>query len=125
MFKPNLKGYIVGNGVTNWTYDTMPAYLSMGYWHSLYDTRLYAQMQAANCDFSGPYQRNVSEECEGYAEEFASYTQYVNVYDIFGICWGRGDYPNFELYSSPGVNKAKKSGISFADYTPWLYPKNK
>ena len=35
-FKPNLKGFMVGNGVTNWRYDTDPAYIEMGYWHSLY-----------------------------------------------------------------------------------------
>ena len=26
-FTPNLKGFLVGNGVTNWKYDTQPAYL--------------------------------------------------------------------------------------------------
>ena len=34
-FKPNLKGMMVGNGVTNWKYDTIPAFIEMGYWHSL------------------------------------------------------------------------------------------
>jgi len=37
VFKPNLKGYMVGNGVTNWTYDCDPAYIEMGYWHGLYN----------------------------------------------------------------------------------------
>ena len=31
----NLKGMMVGNGVTNWTYDTTPATADMAYWHSL------------------------------------------------------------------------------------------
>lgn len=55
VFKPNLKGFAVGNGVTNWTYDTTPAYVDMGYWHSLYDTALKNEFQSNNCDFSGPY----------------------------------------------------------------------
>jgi len=38
VFKPNLKGMMVGNGVTNWKYDTYPAFIEMGYWHSLYST---------------------------------------------------------------------------------------
>ncbi len=42
VFKPNLVGYMVGNGVTNWKYDGTPAYVAMGYWHGLYDTDLYA-----------------------------------------------------------------------------------
>jgi carboxypeptidase C (cathepsin A) len=41
VFKPLLKGFAVGNGVTNWKFDTTPAFVDMGYWHSLYDTALY------------------------------------------------------------------------------------
>ena len=26
---------MIGNGVTNWTYDTQPAYFDMTYWHSI------------------------------------------------------------------------------------------
>jgi carboxypeptidase C (cathepsin A) len=37
----NLKGYAVGNGVTNWKYDTNSAFVEMAYWHSLYSTELY------------------------------------------------------------------------------------
>lgn len=50
--KINLKGMMVGNGVTNWTYDTMPATLSMGYWHALYNDDLYDKMQKDKCDYS-------------------------------------------------------------------------
>lgn len=35
-FKPNLKGFMVGNGVTTWEYDTMPAFIDMGFQHGLY-----------------------------------------------------------------------------------------
>lgn len=41
VFKPNLKGFAVGNGVTNWKFDTAPAFVDMAYWHSLYDTKLH------------------------------------------------------------------------------------
>lgn len=53
VFKPNLKGFMVGNGVTNYTYDCTPAYVEMGYWHSLYNTQLYDDMQAAGCNYGG------------------------------------------------------------------------
>ena len=36
---------MVGNGVTNWKYDTEPAYAQMGYYHSLYDTRTFDEMK--------------------------------------------------------------------------------
>lgn len=43
VFKPNLKGFAVGNGVTNWEYDTTAAFVDMGYWHSLYNTALHEE----------------------------------------------------------------------------------
>lgn len=40
-FKFNLKGFIVGNGVADWKYDTIPAYIESAYWHGLYDLEFY------------------------------------------------------------------------------------
>jgi carboxypeptidase C (cathepsin A) len=36
-FAPNLKGMLVGNGVTDWEFDTLPATAEMGYQHGLFD----------------------------------------------------------------------------------------
>ena len=33
--KINLKGFMVGNGVTNWTFDTYPATVDQMYYRSL------------------------------------------------------------------------------------------
>lgn len=125
VFKPNLKGFAVGNGVTNWTYDTTPAYIDMGYWHSLYDTGLKEQIDAAKCDFSGPYGTHTSEECKTYLSEFNSYVENVNVYDIFGTCWGRGGTPQSEEGAKwDGLTdhkfQPKKRHYTSADYTPWV-----
>jgi carboxypeptidase C (cathepsin A) len=35
-FRFNLKGFIVGNGVTNWKYDGDPSYIKMGWYFNLY-----------------------------------------------------------------------------------------
>jgi len=48
----NLKGFIVGNGVTNWKYDTRPALIEMGFWHGLYDYDMKKAMATNKCDFS-------------------------------------------------------------------------
>jgi len=40
---------MVGNGVTNWKYDTGNAYIEMGYWHGLYSTSMWDDIQANNC----------------------------------------------------------------------------
>ena len=53
---------MVGNGVTNYTYDCTPAYVEMGFWHSLYDTNMHDEMIANNCDYGG-MPMNTTAEC--------------------------------------------------------------
>lgn len=36
-YLPNLKGFMVGNPVTSWKYDTDPAFFEMAYSHQLID----------------------------------------------------------------------------------------
>lgn len=54
---------MVGNGVTNWNYDTNTAFLEMAFFHSLYDTTLYNEFKANNCNFGGPYMTSATPEC--------------------------------------------------------------
>ena len=115
VFKPNLQGFAVGNGVTNYQFDCTPAYVEMGYWHSLYNDELYEAIHANNCDFSGTRLQNVTPECMTLLSQFEDLTSQVNVYDIFGICYG--PEPNPQMYQA----HAKKEDVySAADYTPFL-----
>lgn len=41
VYKPNLKGFMVGNGVTHWKYDAEPAFIEQAYWYGLVDDALY------------------------------------------------------------------------------------
>ena len=50
--KINIKSMIVGNGVTNWTYDTMPATITELYWRSLVSQQLHDNITAHKCDYS-------------------------------------------------------------------------
>lgn len=70
VFKPNLKGFLVGNGVTNYTYDCSPAYVEMAYWHSLYSQEIYDAIKANNCDFGGMYMQNATPACMDLFDEF-------------------------------------------------------
>lgn len=83
----------MGNGVTNWQYDTNAAYVEMGYWHSLYSQELRDNITAADCNFGGVDMANMTSECEGYFDTFMTLVSDVNIYDIFGTCWGTDDYP--------------------------------
>lgn len=87
----------------------------MAYWHSLYDTELYDKIHAANCDFGGANMSNLTEECMQYGMEFEELVQDVNIYDIYGTCWGLGDSP--QLYAS----RDSKQAATSADYTPWAH----
>ena len=51
-WKPNFRGFMVGNGVTNWKYDCDPAYFYTSYYHGLTSDSLKDNYTANNCDFS-------------------------------------------------------------------------
>lgn len=102
--------------MTNWDVDTTPAYIEMAYWHSLYDTALYDLMNFNNCDYGG-LDPDLSTQCIEYYVEFARLTEDINVYNIFGTCWGLGNAPM--LYASNEETTPKKA-YSHKDYTPWM-----
>lgn len=110
---------MVGNGVTNWDYDTTNAYVDMAFWHSLYEEELYDQFKALECDFNGPYFTRTTPECMDLLDEFDSLVTNVNVYDIFGICYGSFPYPQQSQEVETDV-LGKKTLYSAEDYTPWL-----
>lgn len=93
VFKPNLQGFAVGNGCTNWDYDTTGAYIEMGYWHSLYSDELREKFEAEQCDFSGLGMPNSSLKCKALLAKFDILTKDVNIYNIYGICWGTSENP--------------------------------
>ena len=99
---------MVGNGVTNWDYDTNTAYLDMAYWHSLMNTELHDKITSAQCDFTGPYMAQATDECIGYLNEFDNMVADVNIYDIFGTCWGSGPYPQLDEPHLYETNKQKR-----------------
>lgn len=120
VFKPNLIGFAVGNGVTDYTYDCTPAYVDMGFWHSLYSQELRAKMLAANCDYGGLGMPNATAKCDGYYAQFLALTNKVNIYNIYGICYGTSIDPQAEE-GDEGYQKRKR-GMTAKDYTPFAFP---
>jgi len=88
-----MKGFLVGNGVTNWHYDCANAFIEMSYWHSLIDTTLYNELKTNECVFDGPYFDNVTPECLSLYYEFDDLVSRLDVYDIFGTCYGYYPHP--------------------------------
>lgn len=67
VYLPNLKGFLVGNGVTNWKYDGTPAYFHLSRYFGLIDDETYFKAQK-NCDWSyyDVDDSSISVECQGY-----------------------------------------------------------
>jgi len=62
-----MKGFMVGNGVTNWKYDTLPATVEVAYWRSLLNQETYDKIKEEKCDYSGcRFDKNPSESCMSY-----------------------------------------------------------
>ena len=47
-YTPNLKGFMVGNGVTDYNYDNDVALLEMAFWYGILDTETYNNIKE-NC----------------------------------------------------------------------------
>jgi len=47
----NLKGTLIGNGVTSWLYDSGPAAMKMAFHHGLISYDLHKKIQASGCKF--------------------------------------------------------------------------
>ena len=126
IFKPNLKGFMVGNGCTNWKYDTTPAYMEMAYYHSLYSGETWQGIQDNNClqeYYDNEWkQAVVGKVCTGFSKDFSDAVEKVNVYNIEGPCWGlKGDANS--KYGFTKVNNQfmpYKKFSSSKEYSPWI-----
>jgi len=123
----NLKGFIVGNGVTNWTYDTTPAFVKMGFWHGLYDYDTYLTMKNNNCDYGNFKLGDLTGDCLTAFERFEELTENINVYDVFRKCYT--STTGLEMYGEDNFGVAKvgnelktyKKYYTAQDYSPWLF----
>lgn len=118
-FTPNLKGMMVGNGCTNWKYDTTPAQIELYYWHSFISKELYEKYLANECDFTRFAEDPVG-ECLDVANEFFAATQAVNIYNILGYCY-QNPAPSLEDKLGMKVigGEQEQKGFTARDYTPW------
>jgi len=85
-----LKGIMVGNGVTNWTYDTLPASMEFAYQRGLIDTELHNKYKEMKCDITKVAPLNASAEpaeCNDYVERFSKLTEELDVYNIYAKCY--------------------------------------
>jgi len=133
VFKPNLKGMLVINGVTNYKYDIYPGMIETAYSHFLIDEEFYNEFKSVDCDWTYPT----------HSDEFRSQLNYhrcihmvvrlqhkyegINIYDIYGKCWAKDpEDPEYitELVGTTNVggkNMYYKAYSTAEDITPWLF----
>jgi len=57
---PNLKGIMIGNGVTDWRFDTTPALFEMSQMHGIIPLDLYTFLKQNCTDSNGNFHENLS-----------------------------------------------------------------
>jgi len=87
----NLKGILIGNGVTDLDYDDTSLW-AMGFWHGLIDKKLEDKMFKGNCyphEMSTNTQRGgaPSDKCPDYYKEWFKKIEGINIYDVYRVCY--------------------------------------
>lgn len=95
----NLQGILVGNGVTDWSVDTEPAFTPFAYQHGIFSYETMRDYQQY-CDPKNPSPI----KCNIAKQEMERSMEGINIYDIYGNC------------------PTSKSELGLR-YTPWLQNK--
>jgi carboxypeptidase C (cathepsin A) len=134
-WSPKLKGFMVGNGVTNWKYDGTPAYFHISYYHGMISDELYENVKA-NCNltyYDSPNPPEQSPQCQTWMDKFFNLTSLVNVYDIFGKCYQdpsmkrkiHGMTALKEVSDAESEKLSAVAGFSADKYTPFSRSANR
>jgi len=135
--KLNLKGMMVGNGVTNWTLDCEAAGVEIYHRRAFMSDELYDKMQAEGCDYSYiAFGEMPSDTCLAYYNEMSDSLSNIDPYNIYGHCWNPSeeepdyfDYEKNEMVKKHPVDSVlvsgkdgpksikKRKGVSFREYT--------
>jgi carboxypeptidase C (cathepsin A) len=119
----NLKGIAVGNGATDWKYDTTPSYLPMAYNHQLMDRELYDTLVENNCTwyFRDVLPGNHPKVCQDAYATFNKNTARINWYDIYRPVYdGALFQESVGETTIAGEKRFYKRGYKMTDYAPWL-----
>ena len=78
----NLKGFMVGNPVTDWNVDTDSVWPQFLYWHSLIDDSIFFPWVNLNCSLLW----DSAAACDPLADRMYSLFTEINYYDIYREC---------------------------------------
>lgn len=79
-----LKGWMIGNGVTDWKYDAMPATIDTTYRRAILNDGLYDEMAANACDYSGfEFGINQTPACDDLLNQAGHVWFDIDLYNLY------------------------------------------
>jgi hypothetical protein len=123
--KFNLKGILVGNGATTWDYDNAPSIPQTAVAMGLVPQSLLDQWNANGCVFYfNDVRPSGGVDCEPIWDKMSASFDSLNIYDFFRQNEVPIKSPTAEERMKKvmvnGQEKTYKSGMTQAEYTPWL-----
>lgn len=140
--KIKLKGMLVGNGMTNYTYDATPASVEYAYYRGLLDTNTWDEMVSNNCvpqySWMAP---SVTDKCNELLNKWGVAVTNIDIYNIYGECASNtqeavlaaqdpakrekmivNEAGETLTVTSDGRSATKSKGyFTQYDYTPWAF----
>ena len=113
-----MKGYMVGNGATNWNFDVEPSFPQTLRWFNVITPKLLAQYEAADCHYyfyEGFHSQQNSAECDALWAEINYQSKDLNWYDLY-----RPVYPESILGAQEEL-RANRYGTTIIDGEPRTY----
>lgn len=129
----NLKGYMVGNGATNWDYDVWPSYPQTVRWFNIIPPSLLTEYENAECFqyyfFYDQYTtKTPTAQCQALSAQIMNLTSGLNWYDVYRPVYDSGivakqDDLRANRYGTTiidGEERTYKKGWTMQEYTPWV-----
>lgn len=128
LYHININGTMVGNGATDWDFDSNPSFPDTVYNFNLIPKRTIDKYHNNDCHayFRDIYPATNSTACDEAIEQMENLTSTLNWYDLY-----RNPVPDSPLLKDVkgegrygttmvnGVQRKYKRGFTMSEYTPW------
>jgi Serine carboxypeptidase len=106
---------LIGNGLTSYKYDCIPAFLDMAVYHNLLDDDLHAKL-SESCTWEDFMVKATLGDviCDRYFDQWMDKIDKLNIYDIYGQCFQHSSHTP-TLYNLDQGHQSRRRG-----YTEWL-----
>jgi hypothetical protein len=121
----NLKGFLVGNGATNWDFDVSPSFPSIANDFNLIPTHLYTNYTESGCRvwFNDFIPMDGPQYCADLWDQMLNLTGGLNWYDLYRPVYPGGGLTAEERIGKTVIGGEEREyvrGFTHREYTPWL-----